>query len=255
MIAMIAGALGLQICIAGAIDAFRNRRGDVANAAAVLQEFQPGLVLDEVMAAPVNGWQQAVNGTQVIYVSDDGRYALSGSLLDLKERVNLTEKVQSQKAASMLESAGKTPLHVYKPQGQVRGRVYVFTDPTCGFCSRLHKELPELQARGIEVTYLAFPRGGTESPGYSPLAAAICRSDRDVALDQAFSGSAVSGGPCPNNLLDHYRLGERLQIAGTPAIFSENGRQIGGYLSPDQMVEALSIKPGLILPRGSVNGK
>lgn len=223
--------------------------------AAAIQAFQPGVVVEDVAPAPMKGWQQASIGTQVLYVSDDGRYALSGTLLDLKARRNLTELVQIEIAARILANASKQPLHVYKAQAEPVGRIYVFTDPTCSYCTKLHKELPELQARGVEVVYLAFPRGGVDSPGYAPLAAAICREDRSAALDQAFGGVPMEAVPCPNALLDHYRAGERLQLSGTPGIFAEDGRQLGGYLSPDQLVAALAAKPGHIPPRGAPNGQ
>lgn len=224
-----------------------------ADATAALQSFQPGVLVESVEQAPIKGWQQASIGSQVLYVSDDGRYAMSGTLLDLKDRKNLTEIVQTQKVAEILANVGKAPLHVYRAKAVTKGRVFVFTDPTCAYCTKLHKDLPELLARGIEVVYLAFPRGGVESPGYAPLAAAICRQDRAVALDQAFGGAHLEAVPCPNTLLDHYRAGERLQLSGTPGIFAEDGRQIGGYLSPEQMVAALAAKPGDIPQRGTAN--
>jgi thiol:disulfide interchange protein DsbC len=36
-----------------------------------------------------------------------------------------------------------------------------------------------------------------------------------------------------------YNVGQRLGISGTPAIFAADGTQLGGYLPPDKMREAL----------------
>lgn len=232
-----------------------NSASSASTVSHAIESFQPGVVVENVTPAPMTGWYQANIGSQVLYVSDDGRYAMSGTLLDLKEHRNLTEVVQAQKAASILANVGKAPLHVYEPKGKVAGRIYVFTDPTCSYCAKLHKDVPELQARGIEVVYLAFPRGGAESEGYAPLAAAVCSEDRSDALNRAFAGGAVEAAPCPNSLLDHYRAGEHLQLTGTPGIFAADGRQIGGYLAPDQMLVALAGKPGQLAPRGSANGQ
>jgi thiol:disulfide interchange protein DsbC len=38
--------------------------------------------------------------------------------------------------------------------------VLVFTDVDCPYCRKFHKEMGELEARGIAVRYLAFPRSG-----------------------------------------------------------------------------------------------
>jgi thiol:disulfide interchange protein DsbC len=37
----------------------------------------------------------------------------------------------------------------------------------------------------------------------------------------------------------HYDLGNLVGVRGTPSIFSESGEQLGGYLTPDQLLQRL----------------
>ena len=52
---------------------------------------------------------------------------------------------------------------VYPAEGETKSKDYIFTDVDCGYCRKLHKEVPALNKAGIEVRYLAFPRGGLQS--------------------------------------------------------------------------------------------
>jgi len=45
-------------------------------------------------------------------------------------------------------------------------QITVFTDSTCGYCRKLHKEIDGFLAEGISVRYMAFPRGGVNITGY-----------------------------------------------------------------------------------------
>ena len=44
---------------------------------------------------------------------------------------------------------------------------------------------------------------------------------------------------CKNPVASDYALGQRVGVDGTPAIYAENGVQIGGYLSPEDMLARL----------------
>ena len=40
---------------------------------------------------------------------------------------------------------------VFKPKGEVKHTVAVFTDIDCGYCRELHKHMEEYNARGIQI--------------------------------------------------------------------------------------------------------
>ena len=66
---------------------------------------------------------------------------------------------------------------VYPAIGETKSHITVFTDTTCPYCHKLHAEVPELNKRGIEVRYVAFPRQGLGSPGDEQLQAVWCSKD------------------------------------------------------------------------------
>ena len=59
-----------------------------------IAERLPGATVDHIAPSPVTGmYEVGVNGGDVVYVSADGRYLLSGTLIDLVTQENLTERV------------------------------------------------------------------------------------------------------------------------------------------------------------------
>ena len=87
---------------------------------------------------------------------------------------------------------------------------------------------------------MAFPRMGLGSQDHRDMISVWCATDRKQALTDAKGGKPVPARTCKSTPVDmEYNVGQRLGISGTPAIFAPDGTQLGGYLPPDQMREAL----------------
>ena len=212
-----------------------------ARLAAKLKRVFPDLQVSRVTPAPVPGLFEVLVGTDVFYMTADGRYLLQGDLLDLTERRNVTEqqrsamrakKINEVPLADMIEFAPPNPKHV----------LYVFTDIQCTYCRRLHRDMPEINKRGIAVRYLAFPRAGVGSAVFAQMESVWCSADRRKALTAAKSGAPVPPKTCANPVGAQYALGETLGIHGTPAIYTAAGRLLPGYLPPAELLDAVTGK-------------
>lgn len=128
--------------------------------------------------------------------------------------------------------------------------IFVFTDPTCGYCQKLHREKQDYLDQNITIHYLPFPRGGLLGPGYEMLVNTYCSNDKKESLTEAkFTQSTpkITDGTTPDQLQQckdtvkkYYDLGSKMGVKGTPAIFSIKGTQLGGYLPSQQMRFALN---------------
>ena len=63
--------------------------------------------------------------------------------------------------------------------------------------------------------------------------------DRRKALTDAKAGKPTPKKTCANPVAEDYELGRRIGVDGTPAIYAADGTQIGGYLSPQDMLQRL----------------
>ena len=61
------------------------------------------------------------------------------------------------------------------------------------------------------------------------------------ALTQAKAGAIVQVSECGlTPVAQHYMLGKGFGIRGTPAIIADTGELIGGYVSPQELIEYLN---------------
>ena len=207
-----------------------------------LQTLNPQIRIDYVGAGPLPGFREVIVGGQVVLVSDDGKYLVQGTVLDIAQKKELTQSspALSKYRQGLLKSIKASDRIAFAPSGKTDYTVSVFTDIECGYCRKLHSEIAEYNKRGIAIEYMAFPRMGLGSKDHLDMISVWCASDRKQALTDAKNGKPVPAKSCKSTPVDmEYNVGQRLGINGTPAIFAPDGSQLGGYLPPQQMREAL----------------
>ncbi|CEG18305.1 DsbC family protein [Xanthomonas citri] len=203
-----------------------------------LKALDPDFKPDYIGVAPFPGFREVVVGGQVLYVSDDGRYLIQAQPFDIQNKQFAASPGLLAYRRKQLDTVPKADRIVFAPANP-KYTVTVFTDVECGYCRKLHSEIGELNKQGIAVEYLAFPRMGLGSQDHKEMIAVWCAADRKQALTAAKSGQPVASKDCKNPVSMEYNLGQRLGVNGTPAIFAPDGTQLGGYLPPAQLREAL----------------
>lgn len=208
--------------------------------AAKLRELE--LTVEDVRPSKIKGLYEIRIGPDTAYVSADGRYLIAGDMYDVESRENISERARMTERREALAKLDERDAIIFAPSTKVEHTITVFTDVDCGYCRRLHSQIDELMQLGIRVRYLAFPRSGKPgSPDWRKMEAVWCSKDRQAAITKAKRGEQVSAPPCGTAAVaKQFALGERLGVRGTPAIFTNSGEYIGGYLTPDQMVNELN---------------
>ena len=204
-----------------------------------INEVFPDVEIDRVKQSPIPGLYEVMLGTDMVYMSEDGRYILQGDLIDLGERVNLSERERAAARKKILESVPAAETVDFTPDTPEH-TVYVFTDITCGYCRRFHQHMAELNSMGVAVRYLAFPRAGTGTDSFTDMESVWCAADPNNALTRAKQGEQVTPAQCDNPVQRQYELGQALGVRGTPAIYLEGGQALPGYVPPDTLLEALN---------------
>jgi thiol:disulfide interchange protein DsbC len=203
-----------------------------------VHKLAPTLKIDSVQPAPLAGLYTVVAGGQVVYVSADGKYMLQGSLYDIANRVDLTSARMDgiRKAALASVPAAK---HIEFAPDNPKYHVTVFTDLDCGYCRKLHSHIADFNKAGIAVDYLFFPRTGLGTPSYDKAVSVWCAANRKQAFTLAKQGADPTPAKCDNPVAEEYTLGEKLGVDGTPTVIASDGSVIGGYLTPEQMLQRL----------------
>lgn len=208
-----------------------------------LTKMAPSAELSQPRKTPIENLQQIRVDGEFMYLIDDGRYLLTGDLIDLKAGNNLTQVARNSLNRGKIETFSESDMLVYPATVQERSVITVFTDTSCPYCKKLHADIPELTSAGISIRYIPFPRGGESSQGYRELASVWCAENPKHAMDTLMQKGSTSQGAssCDRSRIvnDGYLLGRDIGIRGTPALILEGGEKIDGYLTPKRLQQEL----------------
>jgi thiol:disulfide interchange protein DsbC len=218
-----------------------------------LRAAQPNLIV--LSATQIEGqtfYEVELTSGEILYSTEDGKFFIHGSLFQATDKglENLTAKRSDAKRIGLLASLDDKDLVVYPGKGEQKAVVNVFTDVDCGYCRKLHREIPRLNELGVTVRYLAYPRAGvysdkkrTELTGsYKKLKSVWCDDDRQAAMTKAkATGFIKENLACNAPIEAHLELGAQFGVRGTPAIILESGELLPGYLPADELAKKLGI--------------
>lgn len=205
-----------------------------------IAERLPGATVDHIAPSPVTGmYEVGVNGGDVVYVSADGRYLLSGTLIDLVTQENLTERVLARQRLKTLNSVPEDSMIIFEPEGEVKHTLTTFTDIDCPYCRKMHREMALLNRMGIRVRYMFFPRAGVGSSSFEKAVSVWCAEDQQAEMTNAKSGAIPELQVCDNPVREHMALARRMGLRGTPYTITDTGRAISGYVPAPELFESL----------------
>ncbi|MBF1802564.1 DsbC family protein [Alloalcanivorax profundimaris] len=210
----------------------------------------PNLSVKSVQDSPVEGVKEIkLSNGEFLYAEPGSDHIFSGRLLTFTQDSwkDHTEERERQDRAQRLQGVDKGTTITFPATGQEEHEIYVFTDITCPYCKRFHAHMADINERGITVHYLALPRAGIDSSAANNMARIWCTEDPQTAITDVFSGQPLTQEvlPCRSPVADQYTMAQTLGVSGTPSVFASDGRNLGGYMSPDELSAAIANTAGL----------
>ena len=208
------------------------------------QVLPAGMSVKGIKQSQVDGlFVVDIGDLQPIYASKDGNFFLYGEMYAIKngELLNTTKQEISLNRRAILDSELLEKDFITFAATDEKHVITVFTDVDCGYCRKFHGEIEDYNAQGITVNYVAFPRSGLESESYNKIVSAWCSSDPKGTLTALKEGRDPALKLCQDHPVEnHYLLGQRIGITGTPAIISSSGDLLPGYLPPMELLKKLN---------------
>jgi thiol:disulfide interchange protein DsbC len=193
--------------------------------------------VEGVRKTAVPGLYEVQLGTDVIYMDEKGQHAFFGDLVDLKNKVNLTDERKSK-----LSQIRFSDLPLNMALKQVRGngkRVFAsFEDPNCGYCKKFAKET--LGMTDVTIYTFVYPILGPDS--FEKSKNVLCAADPMKAWNDWMLNGVVPPlvKSCNIDLDKYVALGQKLNVRGTPNIFLADGSRIPGAVPPAQLESRLN---------------
>ena len=199
----------------------------------------PGAKPEDLRATPVPNIYELTRGSEIGYVTADGKYAFGGDLVDLAKNDDLTEDHRRDMRVAEIGAIPESQMLIFGPKDP-KYTITVFTDVDCAYCRQLHSQIADYNRLGIRVRYLFYPRTGPNTESWTKAEQVWCSTDRNDALTRAKLGQPLKAKPCADNPVARtYALGQSFKLDGTPAIVTSSGDMVGGYMPPAQMLQAL----------------
>lgn len=202
------------------------------------------LTRDAISESTVSGLYQVTLGFEVLHVTSDGQHLITGDIIELTSGKRVAESGLDAKRRRMIASVNESDMVIFPAQAESKAKITVFTDITCPYCRKLHKEVDTLNEAGITVRYLAFPRNGIPSEGEEQLTTVWCSADRQSAMTEAKNGASITAPECDSPVAAQYQLGVDMGLRGTPAIVLADGTLVSGYVPAQQLIpQAIGAMP------------
>lgn len=233
------------LCAALLLDACATRSGsrdtELEAVRDRIRDALPEVRREDVRRAAAPGLYEIQRGAAFGYVTADGRYFIRGDLIDLRSGAVLTEQRRSAFRAETIQRLDSSAIAYAPPADQIEQTVHIYVDIDCDYCRQLHHEVPAMNAKGIAVRYLFYPRRGEKSESYDQAQSVYCAADRRQALDTMFGGQPLTDArtDCENPVAEQYQAALSIGVRGTPAIALPDGSLLYGYMSADGLKELL----------------
>jgi thiol:disulfide interchange protein DsbC len=201
------------------------------------------LKADAISTTPVPGLLQVTSDYSIFYVSTDGKYVVSGEMIDVAKdpkEWSMTEQEMRKVRKAAVATLKTKDMIIYPATATKIGSVYVFTDIDCHFCRKLQESIKDYTDKGIEVRYLAYPRAGLTSKSFEKSVSVWCAADKNKAYTAAVEGKDIPDNQCKDNpVKSDFELGLKLAVRGTPTFIFEDGRKVAGLISPEDAVKII----------------
>ena len=203
-----------------------------------LTERLPNLPkIDEISKTPMSGLYEVRMGSDIMYSDAEGSFLIQGTLIDVKQKRNLTEERIDKLSAIAFDQ-----LPLKNAFTQVRGngkrKLAVFADPNCGYCKRFEKDLQKLD--NVTIYHFLYPVLGEDSKNKSKNI--WCAKDKaKVWNDWMINGTLPPAANCDASAVDTIvAFGQKNRITGTPLLLFADGNRVPGAVPMAQVEKMLA---------------
>ena len=194
--------------------------------------------IDEVSKSPMAGlYEVRVNGTEIYYTDAEANFLVQGSLIDTKQRRNLTEERVDKLTAINFEALPfKDAFTIVRGNG--KRRLAVFQDPNCGYCKRFERDLQKLNH--VTIHMFLYPILSADSNEKSKNI--WCAKDRVKAWqDWMVRDQTPAAANCDTSAIArNIDIGRKFKISGTPTLVFVDGSRVPGAISMAEVEKHLS---------------
>jgi thiol:disulfide interchange protein DsbC len=205
--------------------------------------------IEGLKALPIHGLNMVKAGGKTFFMSDNGRFVITGTLLDVWNRVAVTELDQVDQIVNRIDlSKMKLKIDDLGPAtvGNGKAQVVVFVDPRCPYCGKVQKQMDALKSQ-YTFKLVPIPVLGPESQSLVVKIGCLLQTQskdkaRDALMQQAYDSlPSEIDSKCNREPMQRAMVTAKLfGIDGVPFLIAPDGRTFKG--APDNLADWLADK-------------
>ena len=211
---------------------------DEASLKKSLTPYFPNEKIEVLKRVPSLQLYEITIGDQIFYVDEKAKYFFSGHLFDLKNEKNLTEERLQEIRNARKVDINSLPLEyaIQEVKGNGEHKLVIFSDPNCGYCKRLEKELIHINNVTIYTFLYPILKGSKE------ISEAIWCSDDKLKSWNNFmlNGITPTEKECEAPIDALLKTGKKHGFNSTPTIVFANGNIVPGMISAEIIEKKLN---------------
>jgi len=218
-----------------------------AEAKEVLKPLIPDAIVEKVSIAPAKGLWEVLFTSEgkkgLVYLDFSLKNVIIGQIIQIKTKNNLTRERMMQIRHVDFSSI---PLENSLVLGDrnAKNKIFVFSDPDCPYCSKLHEELVKVVAEQKDIAFYIklFPLAMHKDSRRK--SESILCADSLSLLEDAYAKKPIPDPSCKNTSVDaNISLAKKLGITGTPALIFSDGSVVPGYMKSEDILR-FALKAG-----------
>ena len=175
--------------------------------------------------------------TLPVYLDFSKSYLISGNVIRLKDRKNLTEAQYRQSNPVELSSI-PTDDALLLGNPDAENKIIVFTDPHCPYCSKLHQVMKQAVEKRSDLLFqIKLMPIKKSSKGVAKTI--VCNKSMEQ-LEAAFAKETIAETDCKTDVIEQtLAIARSLDIRSTPTLILPNGQVAPGYKSLDALLNLI----------------
>lgn len=219
----------------------------------ILHLIDPNVAVEDVVYSQLKGLYEVVlkkdGKSSIVYLDYAKNHIVLGRVIDIKGKKDLTrESIDKYNKIDVSKISVKNAIVMGNPQG--KKKIYVFSDPECPFCTKLHDELNLLVKEDpqIKIYIILFALPMHKDAGWKTQSI-ICESKKNMPnalkmLEDSYHKININKKDCgkENYAEENKKMAEQLGIGATPTIVFSNGSIVMGAVSKNEIKNKLNQK-------------
>jgi thiol:disulfide interchange protein DsbC len=174
----------------------------------------------------------------IVYIDFSENFVIAGNVVRLADRSNITRnKLMESRRVDLTTISVDNAIIMGNPKAPKKA--FVFTDPQCPYCKKLHPELQKVVETDPDIVFFIklFPLVKLHPDSLRISQSIICENSLEL-LEDSFNGKPIPDPTCDTDAIDRtIELARDLGITSTPTMILPDGRVAPGYKKAEDILK------------------